>query len=317
MQASAVLAPSPSLSSYSASRLAEIAARVVDELGLDPDPFCCDDMDFGRASTDRLPQPQDEEAGGQKNASAQFCNKDVGGAGGGEEEGEEEFEFAFVSGGPGSSPISADEIFYNGQIRPVYPVFNRDLLLNGVPSRERDDDGWKKTTTRTTTKHRLPLKKLLSEEREWSTSSSSSSSESDEFDGLVAGSYCAWRPPRSSPPSSRYQSSAAAAAKHCEKSNSTGSSKRWRLKNLLLNRSHSGGKDTLVLVTPGKKRDKVGESKRVAAVAEDDDDGAAADARPAGKDEDKRKPLLPQRADLVGFFANANGLSRNLKLNPF
>ncbi|KAK3439976.1 hypothetical protein EUGRSUZ_B00315 [Eucalyptus grandis] len=308
MQASAMLSSSPSLSSYSTSRLAEIAARVVDELelGLDPDPFCCDAMDFGLASAEQLLlQPPGEEAAGEESASTtQFGDEDAGEAGEGGEEEEEEFEFAFVSGGPGSSPISADEIFYNGQIMPVYPVFNRNLLLSGVSSSERDEDGSKKTTT-TTKKLRLPLKKLLSQEREWS-SSSSSSSESDELDGLTPGSYCVWRPPQSS----------AAVGKRCKKSNSTGTSKRWRFRDLLqLNRSHSDGEGTFLVVAPAKKRDKAGESKRVAAVA-DDDGTTATDGKPAGKDEEKRKPLLPLRADLVGFFANARGLSRNLKLNP-
>ncbi|KAL3748246.1 hypothetical protein ACJRO7_009479 [Eucalyptus globulus] len=313
MQASAMLSSSPSLSSYSTSRLAEIAARVVDELelGLDPDPFCCDAMDFGLASAEQLLlQPPGEESA----STTQFGDEDVGeaggGGGGGGGEEEEEFEFAFVSGGPGSSPISADEIFYNGQIMPVYPVFNRNLLLSGVSSSERYEDGSKKTTTTTTKKLRLPLKKLLSQEREWS-SSSSSSSESEELDGLTPGSYCVWRPPQSS----------AAVGKRCKKSNSTGTSKRWRFRDLLqLNRSHSDGEGTFLVVAPAKKRDKAGESKRIAAVA--DDDGttatatAATDGKPAGKDEEKRKPLLPHRADLVGFFANARGLSRNLKLNP-
>ncbi|KAI6682887.1 hypothetical protein NL676_028800 [Syzygium grande] len=321
MQASAALAPSPSLSSYStaaASKLAEIAARVVGELGLDPDPFGCGDAavdDFGGGGgTGRLLRPPGDEAGREEREKTQLENGDVEEAG--EEEGEEEeegefeFEFAFV--GPGSSPISADEIFYNGQIRPLYPVFNGDLLLNGVAGGEEGEDGSKKKTT--TTKLRLPLKKLLSEDREWSSSSSSStsSSESDDLDGLAPGSYCVWRP--------KDQSSA---KKRRGKSNSTGSfSKRWRFRDLLLNRSSSDAKGTFLLVAPStKKRDKIiGESKRVAAVAEDDDGDAdeGEDPDAGDKDEGKRKPPLPPpRADIVGFFANANGLSRNLKLHPF
>ncbi|XP_030531472.1 uncharacterized protein LOC115741623 [Rhodamnia argentea] len=312
MQASALLSPSPSLSSYSTGKLAEIAARVVDELGLDSDPFCFDAMNFGGASTEHS-QPPGEEAGGEESDSTQFDNEDVE-----EEEEEEEEEFAFVCDGPGMSPISADEIFYNGQIRPAYPVFNRDLLLNGVSRREKDEDDSKKTT-----KLRLPLKKLLSEDREWtsSSSSSSSSSESDELDGLAPGSYCVWRP---KPSRDQPSAAAAAATKRCWKSSSTGSSKRWRFKDLLLNRSNGGSKDTFLLVAPSKKRDnKIGESKRVVAVAEDDDGGggvvvtARDGGKTAGNDEDKRKPLPPQRAGLVGFLATANGLSRNLNLHPF
>ncbi|KAL0877767.1 hypothetical protein Bca101_027473 [Brassica carinata] len=44
----------------------------------------------------------------------------------GEEEGDE-FSFASVNGE--NSPITADEAFEDGQIRPVYPFFNRNLLF--------------------------------------------------------------------------------------------------------------------------------------------------------------------------------------------
>ena len=37
-----------------------------------------------------------------------------------------------------SSPISADEIFYNGQIKPFYPIFDQTLLR---PNPSRDKDG--------------------------------------------------------------------------------------------------------------------------------------------------------------------------------
>ncbi|MCD9645337.1 hypothetical protein HAX54_034192 [Datura stramonium] len=44
-------------------------------------------------------------------------------------EDDDEFEFSFVKESE-FSPVAADEIFSNGQIRPIYPIFNRDLLSN-------------------------------------------------------------------------------------------------------------------------------------------------------------------------------------------
>ncbi|KAF9673458.1 hypothetical protein SADUNF_Sadunf10G0026500 [Salix dunnii] len=39
---------------------------------------------------------------------------------------EEEEEFSFLCTNPSGSLISADDIFQNGQIRPIFPLFNRD-----------------------------------------------------------------------------------------------------------------------------------------------------------------------------------------------
>lgn len=39
---------------------------------------------------------------------------------------EEEEEFSFLCTNPSESLISADDIFQNGQIRPIFPLFNRD-----------------------------------------------------------------------------------------------------------------------------------------------------------------------------------------------
>ncbi|KAL2464090.1 uncharacterized protein Fot_52046 [Forsythia ovata] len=49
------------------------------------------------------------------------------------EDDNEDFEFAFLTRESQiSSPISTDEIFCNGQIRPVFPIFERDLLLRNM-----------------------------------------------------------------------------------------------------------------------------------------------------------------------------------------
>ncbi|XP_065875804.1 uncharacterized protein [Euphorbia lathyris] len=77
-----------------------------------------------------------------------------------EEVGEEEEEFSFVCTNPDGSPISADDIFQDGQILPFYPLFDKDL--------------------------RQQLEKVFVEERDGDCGSSVSSSEDTE------GLYCPW-----------------------------------------------------------------------------------------------------------------------------
>ncbi|KAL2556729.1 uncharacterized protein Fot_01468 [Forsythia ovata] len=103
------------------------------------------------------------------------------------EDDNEDFEFAFLTRESQiSSPISADEIFCNGQIRPVFPIFERDLLLRNMNLKREnlgengtENSGSSKGPSRTV---RLSLKKLFIEERE--TASSGSSSEADELDSV-------------------------------------------------------------------------------------------------------------------------------------
>ncbi|KAK1359691.1 hypothetical protein POM88_044165 [Heracleum sosnowskyi] len=98
----------------------------------------------------------------------QHCNDDS----------EDEFEFAFASV---LSPVPADQIFYNGQIRvrPFYPHFNvenKSVVSCMIPRAAR-----------------LPLRKLLVEERELDNSASScSSSVTDELERVEVGTYCIW-----------------------------------------------------------------------------------------------------------------------------
>ena len=39
--------------------------------------------------------------------------------------------FSFSCTNPDGSPISADDVFVNGQIWPIFSIFNRDLLFSG------------------------------------------------------------------------------------------------------------------------------------------------------------------------------------------
>lgn len=295
---------SPSFNNYSSAKLAEIAARVVKELGQEPDP---DDDIFSWAAEN--PPQQSQEA---SDTEAQREQDEDG-----------EFEFAVVCREPEySSPISADEIFYNGQIRPLYPIFDQTLLLSDSHTNTHH------SKASLSTLRRPPLKKLMVEEREREREReqqeearepmSCSSSEADELDGVAPGTYCVWAPTK---PSSATEDCSSSSSRR-KKSLSTGSSKRWKLRDLLY-RSNSDGKDTFVFVTPSKKAEKT------VAVASSNESGIKAKVAPpqqldahyarnsSVKEEDhkRRSSYLPYRKDLVGFFANVNGLNRSLQ--PF
>ena len=145
------------------------------------------------------------------------------------------------------------------------------------------------------------------EERE-TGSCSSSTSENDSVDnleGVPEGTYCVWNPN--------------SVARDRKKSNSTGSSsfsKRWKLRELLL-RSHSEGKGkksssdnsgdddkkrAFVFGVPSKRTSKV-------AAAKSGDGYGGASAERDGKS--GRKSVLPYGQELIGLFANVNGLGRN------
>ncbi|KAL5723697.1 hypothetical protein ACHQM5_007066 [Ranunculus cassubicifolius] len=316
-----IYATSPSFSSYSSNRFAEIAAKVSEEffdqreeLGLEGDldvslkKLVLEDEQIQISSVEKSVL-EDEE-----NEKESVVDED-------EEEDDEDFEFAVVSRDTNTSPISADEIFSDGQIKPVYPVFNRHLLFTG---NEEDFAKFREGSS-----IRLPLKKLFIEERD---PSSSTSSEADDLDALPDGTYCVWTPTKSVPPSPEMR----------KKSNSTGSSKRWRFRDLL-HRSNSDGKDAYVFLTPEsrlpknkekKKADNNGEkserrisgdnikhttgnvkSKRISGEGTSSAHEAHYVRNRAQKESDRRKSYLPYRQDLVGFFANVNGLNRTLR--PF
>lgn len=189
----------PSFSSYSSETLAQIAARVIHELSTD-----------------------------SQNSLSLDDNRDWEQLNHNDNDNDDDFEFAFVSGDTNSSPVSADDIFYNGQIRPTYPLFDRNLLdgvvcLSSIPA----------TDTETQARpRRLSLRKLMfEEEREAGGSSCSSSDDGNELNGVAPEMYCVWTPPAK------------------KKSNSMGSSssKRWKLRDLLLLRSSSDGKKERLL----------------------------------------------------------------------
>ncbi|KAK6153318.1 hypothetical protein DH2020_012957 [Rehmannia glutinosa] len=200
MPACPLISLSPSFNSYSNCKLVGIAARVADEF--DSDDFH-DELYFNKRE-----HSADQRAEQGRNSHHRDPDDD---------DGDEDFEFAFATrDSQSSSQISADEIFQNGKIRPVNPVFNRDLLLGHVKF-QNEKDNWNSDSSEAP-KVRHPLRKLFNEERE-----TTSSSEADDLDGVAAETYCVWRP----------KAESAEEDGQCRKSSSTGgNSKRWRFKDL-------------------------------------------------------------------------------------
>ncbi|KZV46277.1 hypothetical protein F511_10411 [Dorcoceras hygrometricum] len=278
------------------SGLTEIAARVVEECASEEksDTFFYDEFYFGReVDSESVKRVGDREWDG-------------------DEDGGIEFEFEFGTRDSESSTISADEIFHEGKIRPVYPFISGDLLIRKVKMDAGVEESGKKKT-------RLPLMKLLIEEREAAAaavSSSCSSSEVDELEGVPEELYCVWQPKdadelQEGVPEEMYcvwhpKTTPAAAgspeetARRCKKSSSTGYIyKKLKLKELLRRSRSEGRKDSFVIIAP--KNSKV----------EDAPELAAGKLRPPPP----RRTYLPYRQDLVGFFSGGNVLTKNSK--PF
>lgn len=208
-----------------------------------------------------------------------------------EGEGEDE-EFSFASVNAENSPITADEAFEDGQIRPVYPLFNRNILFEQPEEKAL----------------RSPVKKLFVE-------SETAGEESEPM-----GPYCSW--------SGRTVEEATPDT--CRKSYSTGFSKLWRFRDLV-SRSNSDGKDAFVFLNNGEKNKpssssfstvaaKLAGGKRTEKGKEQKKSEKKLKTKSAHerlymrnraiREEGKRRSYLPYRH--VGFFTNVNGLTRNV-----
>lgn len=261
---------SASFTGYSPSdNLSQIAARVIDEFQSNDDFMLeytdyDDDKKFVTNNNNNQQQQQDED-------------KDE------EDEGEFEFPQAPIS------PIPADEIFSNGQIRPVYPLFNTELVFGNVPFPNTNSV---MSTTIPKASARLPLRKLFMEERENCALSSCSSSESDELDGVPNETYCVWRPNTGDNPRELRK-----------KSSSTGTnSKRWKFRGLL-HKSNSDGNDTFDFLNMKKELEAAGKET------------TAPQKKGPVKENDVRRSYLPHKKDLVELFFSVNGVSRHV--NPY
>ncbi|KAM7269006.1 hypothetical protein ACFE04_024503 [Oxalis oulophora] len=200
---------------------------------------------------------------------------------------EEDFSFAAVN--HAGSPISADEIFEDGQIRPVFPIFGRDMFdsksLIMMP----------------------PVKKLFIEEPV------------DDETFEPAGPFCEWRG----------KTVHEASPDSCRKSNSTGFSKLRRFRERVLKSNSDGKdafvflNDANDMITNGngngnneseiKKEEKEKKSKKNKNKKKEESTALTAYMKSKAKENDKRRVYLPYKQ--VGFFTNVNGLTRNV--HPF
>ncbi|CAN4123306.1 unnamed protein product [Withania somnifera] len=223
----------------------------------------------------------------------------------GDDDDDEEEEFSFASG-INVPPIAADEVFSDGQIRPLFPLFNRTLLLSDKELEELKEQ----------LPIKPPVKKIFIQTEDNSIPAKTSSSSLTENEE-IAGPFCEWSKNKA----------IEANPEVCKKSNSTGFSKLWRFKEFL-HRSNSDGRDTFVFLnptTPAKVEEKVmttekkitGEvkvTKKKKGVKKSEGVLAhEAYMKSKAKAEDRWRSYLPYRPELVGFFTNVNGgLTRNV-----
>ncbi|XP_074571619.1 uncharacterized protein LOC141828145 [Curcuma longa] len=196
---------------------------------------------------------------------------------------DDDFEFTFPTGGAHDEPIvTADELFSNGRILPIYPAFDRALAFHSL-----EEDVAKPPA------RQIPIRWLLVEESE-SRSGSISSSSSLEADDLASAAAREYRPRtvRSAPQSPEWR-------RECT---STETSRRWKLWDTLFGRrSHSDGKKKSMFLefpsSPPLERRSPRPSQ-------------GPNPKPAGSWKAAREPrrsFLPYRSELFGFF---NGRTR-------
>ncbi|CAL1367565.1 unnamed protein product [Linum trigynum] len=301
---------SPSFNSYSTSSdetLAEIAVRVVQELSLgDGDDSALDFYSWEE------PEPHHDEAETTPRHGQSSSDEEEE-----EEEEEGEFEFAVVGREAVASPISADEIFYNGQIRPLYPLFNTDLLLNHPDFHPFDSNFDSKTPpppppAKPVCGRRPQLKKLFKQEEGGDGSDTDSS---EELEGLPEGTYCVWNPKKGGAGGGGggRKEEEESAPEIRKKSKSTGNdSRRWKFRDLLY-RSHSDGKDSFVFLAPKKAAAAAGGGDKIKGGVKELKEGGEKQKRYVKKEGEQRR--RPYRQDAAGLFSNISGVSRNL--HPF
>ncbi|KAL3644518.1 hypothetical protein CASFOL_009698 [Castilleja foliolosa] len=207
----------------------------------------------------------------------------------------EEDEFSFNCGELSTSSIAAEDVFINGQMKPVFPLFNRVLSFSGEDLFSLQENLPTKP----------PVKNIFVETNVQATTSSGSGGDE------IVGPYCEW--------SSR-KTVEASSDQVCKKSNSTGFSKIFRIRERV-GRSNSDGKDAFVFLNNGgghaaapaeEKAVKIKKSSKTTSLSAHE----VYLRSKAQSDERLRRSYLPYRPDLVGFFTNVNvGLTKNV--HPF
>ncbi|XP_027348142.1 uncharacterized protein LOC113859616 [Abrus precatorius] len=211
------------------------------------------------------------------------------------EESDENQEFTFASINLQGTLVFADEIFDNGQIRPTYHAFDQSLIFTASHDNE-------------TMPLRPPLKKVFVKQVNSFSSNSKVHYKETLQETMVV--------------------EVDALSNKCKKSNSTGFSKKWRFRKNLNLRSNSDGKDAFVSLNPSlvmpmrsikakeenvalnnKKHEKSEKCKTLSAHEK------LYVSNRKRRESTKKKSCLPYKKELIGFFANMNGFSRNL--HPF
>ncbi|GAB2214262.1 hypothetical protein Droror1_Dr00018603 [Drosera rotundifolia] len=223
---------------------------------------------------------------------------------------DEDFEFEFVCE-QSKSPIAADDIFEDGQIRPLFHFVLHD-------SSDHHE----------TTSSSSPIRKVFIERTDRSEETA------------AEGPACAWLDK-----SNVNVEETSSAPEICKKSNSTGFSKMFRFRDMLL-RSYSDGRDAFVFLANHKRVDKhetttttatttttiaatttttmassqkekvSTKERKTSSVPGKGKKKTASNVMQYGRKKTgeaaRRKSYLPYRQDLVGFFTSVNGMSRNV-----
>jgi len=256
---------SPSFGSFSSAvDLAAIAARVVEEF-----------RDHDQTQSDSSPHRDDDN--------------------------DSDFAFDCPSNTCSQPLATADEIFCNGQIRPLNP-YGGNAPVESQPT--------SKITTLPPRRRRPALRKLMSEDRD--PASNSSSEAEEDLTGVPPETYCVWKPKQSNSGDDDLQRLSSSPSHSKIKSHSAGFSKRWKLRNLLYVRSSSEGNDKLVFPAPVKKNGETVSDQR-----EEEEPPSKVDGEEEGREreETKRQTYVRYRKDMIGILKNVNGLSRHLR--PF
>ncbi|KAI4328257.1 hypothetical protein L6164_020627 [Bauhinia variegata] len=222
----------------------------------------------------------------------------------------EEEEFSFVSNNQYVSPSFAEDVFYNGQIRPMFPIFDPNHSFA---------KGYGSSLHGCSSPVPPSLKKLSIQQPDISSHSKSSVSESAKLDRIPEGSEL----------ERSMNAMVETSLERCKRSNSNGFSKLWRFRNTF-RRSKGNGKDALVIRNPstgssGTETTKV-EVKSKKTNSSDRENGVVEKVKaPKGtklkttpsahekyyvknktkKENNKRKSYLPYK---VGFFTNVIGI---------
>lgn len=205
----------------------------------------------------------------------------------------EEQEFSFAGTDAQGTLVFADEIFDNGQIRPIFPAFDQSLLFESASSVAASP-------------LRPPLRKLLVEHH---------------YSFCSKGKSGVLREPSNEPSLNMTLVEVDPSNEHCKKSNSTGFSKLWRFRRDLKLRSNSDCRDAFVFFNPPMppksnegnvhiKKETGGKNKATMSAHE-----KLYVMNRKRKEGNKRRSFLPYRQHLVGLFSDVNRFSRNI--HPF